>query len=283
MPGASSTSPPNISAKTPLKAKCVSAKSRRAFCRSCATRRRVACRQMWSPMTSLTAPPAAPIETRRDAPRSFRRPGSFGSANIAAPDQLRRPTRHDTPTGPCRRGGWHHDRTDRAGRAWRPSGVHYRQQDGVLGADRGCAVNPGPPADGAPVRTIDMTYQSNEAGFHVPQPQCRPGQMPDFSTLAIPSAGIVDRPPVEVNPDAIRDHAYRLIRVLDDSGAAVGPWAPRLEPELLLRGLRAMMMTRAYDARMVRVQRQGKTSFYMKSTGEEAVAVAAAMALDRAD
>jgi 2-oxoisovalerate dehydrogenase E1 component alpha subunit len=44
-----------------------------------------------------------------------------------------------------------------------------------------------------------------------------------------------------------------------------------------------MLMTRAYDERMVRMQRQGKTSFYMKSTGEEAVAVAAAMALDRGD
>jgi 2-oxoisovalerate dehydrogenase E1 component alpha subunit len=29
-----------------------------------------------------------------------------------------------------------------------------------------------------------------------------------------------------------------------------------------------MMLTRFYDARMVRVQRQGKSSFYMKSTGE---------------
>src|SRR3546814_10120890 len=44
-----------------------------------------------------------------------------------------------------------------------------------------------------------------------------------------------------------------------------------------------MLLTRAYDTRMVRVQRQGKTSFYMKSTGEEAVAVAAALALDNAD
>src|SRR3546814_20769987 len=47
--------------------------------------------------------------------------------------------------------------------------------------------------------------------------------------------------------------------------------------------LRAMALTRAYDERMFRAQRQGKTSFYMKSTGEEAVAVAAAFALDRDD
>ena len=44
-----------------------------------------------------------------------------------------------------------------------------------------------------------------------------------------------------------------------------------------------MMLTRAYDDRMLRAQRQGKTSFYMKCTGEEAVAVAQAMALDRDD
>ena len=34
-------------------------------------------------------------------------------------------------------------------------------------------------------------------------------------------------------------------------------------PETLHRGLRAMMLTRAYDNRMFRAQRQGKTSFYM--------------------
>jgi 2-oxoisovalerate dehydrogenase E1 component alpha subunit len=44
-----------------------------------------------------------------------------------------------------------------------------------------------------------------------------------------------------------------------------------------------MMLTRAYDDRMFRVQRQGKTSFYMKCTGEEAVAVGQALALDDAD
>jgi 2-oxoisovalerate dehydrogenase E1 component alpha subunit len=44
-----------------------------------------------------------------------------------------------------------------------------------------------------------------------------------------------------------------------------------------------MLLTRAYDERMFRVQRQGKTSFYMKCTGEEAVSAAAAAALDPAD
>jgi 2-oxoisovalerate dehydrogenase E1 component alpha subunit len=37
-----------------------------------------------------------------------------------------------------------------------------------------------------------------------------------------------------------------------------------------------MILTRAFDDRMYRAQRQGKTSFYMKCTGEEAVAIAQA-------
>ena len=35
-----------------------------------------------------------------------------------------------------------------------------------------------------------------------------------------------------------------------------------------------MLLTRAFDDRMFKAQRQGKTPFYMKCTGEEAVAVA---------
>jgi len=44
-----------------------------------------------------------------------------------------------------------------------------------------------------------------------------------------------------------------------------------------------MLRTRTFDERMFRAQRSGKTSFYMKCTGEEAVACAQAMALDRED
>ena len=119
--------------------------------------------------------------------------------------------------------------------------------------------------------------------LHVPEPKVRPGQAPDFSGLAIPPAGGVERPGVDVTADALRSHAYNLIRVLDDGGQAVGPWNPQLSSDRLLQGLRYMMLTRTYDERMLRAQRQGKTSFYIKCTGEEAVAVAQAMALDPAD
>ncbi len=119
--------------------------------------------------------------------------------------------------------------------------------------------------------------------LHVPEPSSRPGQGADFSWVEVPDAGSVSRPDIAEEPRAMRELAYALIRVLDDSGAAVGPWNPRLNPETLRRGLRAMMLTRAYDERMFRAQRQGKTSFYMRCSGEEAIGVAQAMALDDRD
>ncbi|HEY5300077.1 MAG TPA: thiamine pyrophosphate-dependent enzyme [Acetobacteraceae bacterium] len=119
--------------------------------------------------------------------------------------------------------------------------------------------------------------------LHVPEPSSRPGQEPDFSWVKVPDAGSVPRPDIAEASHAMRELAYALIRVLDESGAAVGPWNPRLEPETLRRGLRAMLLTRAYDERMFRAQRQGKTSFYMRCTGEEAIGVAQAMALDDRD
>jgi 2-oxoisovalerate dehydrogenase E1 component alpha subunit len=119
--------------------------------------------------------------------------------------------------------------------------------------------------------------------LHIPAPEHRPGDTADFSALRVPEAGTVKKPPIDVRPHEITDLAYALIRVLDGNMKAVGPWDPRLDAQTLKRGLRAMMLTRAYDERMYRAQRQGKTSFYMKSTGEEAVSVAAALALEPTD
>ncbi|WP_157215530.1 3-methyl-2-oxobutanoate dehydrogenase (2-methylpropanoyl-transferring) subunit alpha [Flavisphingomonas formosensis] len=119
--------------------------------------------------------------------------------------------------------------------------------------------------------------------LHVPEPRFRPGDPVDFADFDRGRAGAVPRPDPDVSPEAIREVAYSLVRVLDDEGQAVGPWNPRLAPERLIGMLRHMALTRAYDDRMYRAQRQGKTSFYMKSTGEEATSVAAAYALDRDD
>jgi len=124
---------------------------------------------------------------------------------------------------------------------------------------------------------------SARLSLHIPEPKVRPGDQPDFSDLKIPEAGSVPRPDVTVRAKELGAYADTLIRVLDDKGNAVGPWDPKLDPDTLRRGLRAMMLTRAYDERMFRFQRQGKTSFYMKCTGEEAVAVGQALALQNTD
>ncbi len=119
--------------------------------------------------------------------------------------------------------------------------------------------------------------------LHVPEPKFRPGDIADFSGIEIPAAGATRRPGESDAPDSMRELAYGLVRVLDDGHRAVGPWDPRLSDAQLLEILRTMALTRAFDERMFRAQRQGKTSFYMKCTGEEATSVAAAFALDRDD
>jgi 2-oxoisovalerate dehydrogenase E1 component alpha subunit len=123
----------------------------------------------------------------------------------------------------------------------------------------------------------------NPSRLYVPQPSARPGEKPDFSHIALSPAGAIARPDPSANAKDIESLAVDLVRILDDDHRALGPWNPRLEPELLRKGLRYMLLTRIYDDRMLNAQRQGRISFYMKSTGEEAVAVAAGMALDPKD
>jgi 2-oxoisovalerate dehydrogenase E1 component alpha subunit len=119
--------------------------------------------------------------------------------------------------------------------------------------------------------------------LHVPEPTGRPGCETDFSYLRLSPAGEVRRPPLNVAPADTADLAYSLVRVLDDTGRAVGPWNPQAEPQLLRRGMRAMLKTRVFDARMLIAQRQKKISFYMQCLGEEAIATAHALALEPGD
>jgi len=134
-----------------------------------------------------------------------------------------------------------------------------------------------PPHD-APLRD-DRAEPAPRLELHIPAHHPAPGERPDFSYLPKLPPGAVARPDISVPAQQTHHLAYSLIRVLDDEGAAIGEWDPHLDPDTLRRGLRAMMLTRAYDERMYRAQRQGKTSFYMKCTGEEAIGVAQAFAV----
>src|SRR3546814_15653656 len=101
---------------------------------------------------------------------------------------------------------------------------------------------------------IDSDAGREEAGrnlpplrLHVPEPKFRPGDSADFSDFDIPPAGAQARPDETAQPAGMRDLAYGLVRALDEEGAAVGPWDPKLPPELLLTLLRNMAPTPAFD------------------------------------
>jgi 2-oxoisovalerate dehydrogenase E1 component alpha subunit len=115
--------------------------------------------------------------------------------------------------------------------------------------------------------------------LHIPEPDARPGDTPDFSDVTIPDPSDSTKPDITAAAHGMSALAYGLIRVLDNGGKATGPWNPRLDTGTLKRGLKLMILVRAYDDRMFKAQRQGKTSFYMKCTGEEAVSIAQTMAL----
>lgn len=119
--------------------------------------------------------------------------------------------------------------------------------------------------------------------LHVPEPRFRPGDPVDFSHFAIPPAGAQPRPDEAAPPSETYPLCTDLIRVLGEDNQAHGPWDPRLSPDKIREILRQMALVRAFDNRMYRAQRQGKTSFYLKCTGEEACNVATTQALDFED
>ena len=124
---------------------------------------------------------------------------------------------------------------------------------------------------------------SSALRLNVPEPPGRPGCITDFSYLRTSPPGSVRKPALDCSHIDTAELVYGLIGVLDRDGRAIGPWVPDIDTTQLRRGLRAMMKTRIFDARMQVAQRQRKTSFYMQCLGEEAIAVAHAAALQDGD
>lgn len=119
-----------------------------------------------------------------------------------------------------------------------------------------------------------------EMRLHVPEPAARPGEDPDFSFLVVPPVTEAHRPePSSAAPDTY-DLTTTMIRVLDDDGFAGGAWDPKLDEGTKETALRHMITTRLLEEQFMLLQRQGKAAFAMRSMGEEAVAVSAAMAVD---
>jgi len=125
-----------------------------------------------------------------------------------------------------------------------------------------------------------------EVKLSFPHPPARPDQAPDFSGIRIPAAGSLVVPPLDITAQDCAPFAVGLIRVLDEEGNAVGPWADylgNLSSDVLRQGLRDMLKMRAVDRRMLNAQRQGKTSFYLQCTGEEAIGCGFQRQLDEGD
>src|ERR1700753_3218721 len=109
-------------------------------------------------------------------------------------------------------------------------------------------LRPQTPASTAQFSNIRSAKQNTPEGtplrnrtklsLRVPVPKHRPGDTPDFSGLPISEAGEVRRPEIDAPPREISDLAFSLVRVLDKSGKAVGPWNPKLDPDTLRRGLK---------------------------------------------
>ncbi len=74
-----------------------------------------------------------------------------------------------------------------------------------------------------------------------------------------------------------------LIRVLRDDGTVDPSKPPRASLEVVLRGYREIKRLRVLDARMMLLQRQGRIGFYGTCTGQEAVPIASALAIQPTD
>ena len=128
-----------------------------------------------------------------------------------------------------------------------------------------------------------MAAKKKQKSLQIPTAPFRPGDEANFDPF-VNEPGDLPRPdPITCIAADTTDLANGLVRVLDFKGKASGPWDPQLTPDELRQGLEHMARMRIFDERMMKMQRTGKLSFYMRSLGEEAVAIAQTMAPETQD
>jgi pyruvate dehydrogenase E1 component subunit alpha len=77
--------------------------------------------------------------------------------------------------------------------------------------------------------------------------------------------------------------ALELVQVISEKGAVNEKQEPSISDQDLLKLYRTMVLTRHFDERMMKLQRQGRIGFYLQSLGEEAAHIGAAFALEPQD
>ena len=84
-----------------------------------------------------------------------------------------------------------------------------------------------------------------------------------------------------IHGDEFHIPIYKLLK--QDGTTYRGAVAPKLSKDQALHIYRAMLFTRVLDERMMAAQRQGRLSFYMQCTGEEATVIGCTAALRDTD
>ncbi|MBP72579.1 MAG: 3-methyl-2-oxobutanoate dehydrogenase (2-methylpropanoyl-transferring) subunit alpha [Euryarchaeota archaeon] len=128
-----------------------------------------------------------------------------------------------------------------------------------------------------------MAPRDTDGKIHVPDAPFRPGEEASFENWPWKPGDFPMPDPKNCHFQDTAELANGLVRVLDDDGNASGEWDPGLTVEQLLTGLEHMVRLRIFDDRMMKMQRTGLLSFYMRSLGEEAIAIAQTMALEEQD
>jgi len=128
-----------------------------------------------------------------------------------------------------------------------------------------------------------MAPRDTDGKIHVPDAPFRPGEEASFENWPWKPGDFPMPDPKNCHFQDTAELANGLVRVLDDDGNAFGEWDPGLTAEQLLTGLEHMVRLRIFDDRMMKMQRTGLLSFYMRSLGEEAIAIAQTMALEEQD
>jgi len=77
--------------------------------------------------------------------------------------------------------------------------------------------------------------------------------------------------------------SYPVFRILDLDGNIIAKKYPRIEKNILLKGLETMIRAREMDNAFINAQRQNRLALYINSIGEEAVNVASGAALNNKD
>jgi len=79
-----------------------------------------------------------------------------------------------------------------------------------------------------------------------------------------------------------KDLRFEQVRILDEEGRLVGE-LPDLSDEKMVEMYRWMVFARLFDARAVRLQRQGRIGTYAPFSGQEAAQIGSIFAIERAD